>query len=235
MDFLSSQESLTALEWGLRAVTGFVFFVVIVKFMGQRSISQVGLLDFVIVLLIGNIIAHPLSDEGLELKGSMITIGVILFLYLAGILLSLRSTRLRKLFVPAPFPLIENGKIIYKNLKKARISVDELLSELRINNVGSIQKVALALWEPVGTFSIFLKNEHHPLTPTTFGQPVKPFHLPKTIIKEGKIDYKQLSQMGKDEEWLHQKISTTFTNIKLHDILLATVDENEKVNVFLYH
>nr|WP_236687108.1 hypothetical protein [Ornithinibacillus californiensis] len=56
----------------LRALVGFTFFVVIVKIMGQRTISQVALLDFVIVLLIGNIIAHPLSDEGLGLEGSMI-------------------------------------------------------------------------------------------------------------------------------------------------------------------
>lgn len=235
MDFFSTQESLTAIEWGLRAVVGFVFFLVIVKLMGQRSISQIGLLDFVIVLLIGNIIAHPLSDEGLGLKGSMITMSVVLFLYFAATLLSLRSTRIRKLFVPNPFPLIENGKIIYKNLKKARISVDDLLSELRMNKVENIQKVALALWEPAGTFSIFLQNEHQPLTPSTFGQQIKPFYMPQTIIKEGKIDYKQLNQLGKDDEWLLHKLAATYTNINVHDILLATLDQNEKVNVILYH
>lgn len=86
--------------------------------------------DFVIVLLIGNIIAHPLSDQGLGLKGSMITMTVILVLYLIGILLSLRSHRIRSLFIPAPILLIENGNILYKNLNKARISIDVLLINL---------------------------------------------------------------------------------------------------------
>ncbi|WP_332306418.1 DUF421 domain-containing protein [Bacillus timonensis] len=109
MHFFASQDHLTAVEWILRAIVGFVFFIVVARMMGQRTISQVGLLDFVIVLLIGNIIAHPLSDEGLGLAGSMITMTVILMLYLIGILLSLRSNRFRKLFIPAPIPLIENG------------------------------------------------------------------------------------------------------------------------------
>ncbi|WP_279401559.1 DUF421 domain-containing protein [Piscibacillus salipiscarius] len=114
MEFFSSQESLTFVQWLLRALVGFTFFIVVAKLMGQRSLSQVGLLDFVIVLLIGNIIAHPLSDEGLGLKGSMITMGSILVLYLIGILFSLRSHKTRKLFIPDPLPVIENGQIIYK-------------------------------------------------------------------------------------------------------------------------
>lgn len=235
MHFFASQEHLTAVEWILRAIVGFAFFVVIARMMGQRTISQVGLLDFVIVLLIGNIIAHPLSDEGLGLAGSMITMTVILILYLIGILLSLRSIRIRKLFIPSPIPLIENGNVLYKNLNKARISIDVLLAELRMKNAEDIQKVALAYWEPGGSVSIFLKSEHQPLTPNSFSRPIQPFHYPKTIIKEKKIDYKELNQIGKSEDWLLQKLQNTYTNITLNEILLGTIDENENVKVFLYH
>ncbi|WP_099363307.1 DUF421 domain-containing protein [Fredinandcohnia onubensis] len=235
MHFFASQDHLTAVEWILRAIVGFAFFIVIARMMGQRTISQVGLLDFVIVLLIGNIIAHPLSDEGLGLKGSMITMTVILVLYLIGILLSLRSHRIRKLFIPAPILLIENGNILYKNLNKARISIDVLLSELRMKSTEDIQKVALAFWELGGSFSIFLKSEHQPLTPSSFNQPIKPFQYPRTLIKEKKIDYNELQQIGKNEDWLLQKISNTYKNVTLNEILLGTIDENENVTVFLYH
>ena len=63
MDFFQSQETLTSIEWVLRAVVAFFFLVIVAKAMGQRAISQLRLLDFVIALVIGNIIAHPLSDE----------------------------------------------------------------------------------------------------------------------------------------------------------------------------
>jgi uncharacterized membrane protein YcaP (DUF421 family) len=235
MEFFSSQESLTWIQWVLRALVGFTFFVVIVKIMGQRTISQVALLDFVIVLLIGNIIAHPLSDEGLGLEGSMITMVVILVLYLVCILLSLHSPKIRKLFIPSPIPLIENGVIIYKNLNKARISLDILLSELRKNNTEEIQKVALAQWEPGGTISFFLKSEYQTLTPSTEGKIVKPFHLPKTVIKEKKMDKKVLEQIGKDDQWLLSKIASKYGQVELNDILLATVDESGNVQVMFYY
>lgn len=151
MEFFSGQESLTVMQWVLRAIVGFFFLVIIAKLMGQRSISQLRFLDFVMALLIGNIIAHPLSDEQLGLKGSMITMSVLVTLYLAGVFLSLKWEPLRRIFEPLPIPLIEYGEIKYYNLKKA---VDALLAELRKEQVEDVKKVALALWEPGGTIFI---------------------------------------------------------------------------------
>lgn len=99
--------------------------------MGQRAISQLRLLDFVIALVIGNIIAHPLSDERLGLKGSVVTTIVLVSLYLCGIFLILKWPWFRKLITPPPINLVKDGEIIYKGLKKARISIDVLLEELR--------------------------------------------------------------------------------------------------------
>jgi uncharacterized membrane protein YcaP (DUF421 family) len=233
MEFFSAQESLTAVQWGLRAIIGFLFLVLTAKLMGQRSISQLRFLDFVIALIIGNIIAHPLSDESLGLKGSMITMSVLVILYLTGIFLSLRWDLLRKIFEPPPIPLIEYGKINYYNLNRARISLDHLLSELRKEKVEDIQKVALALWEPGGTISIFLYPQHNPITQSTINTTIKPFDFPKIIIKEKKIVYNQLSQLGKDEEWLLYTLKTSY-NVNLNDILLATIENNENLKIFLY-
>jgi uncharacterized membrane protein YcaP (DUF421 family) len=233
VDFFSSQESLTTVEWGLRAIVGFFFLVFITKLMGQRNISQLRFLDFIILLLLGNILAHPLSDEGLGLKGSMITVGVLAILYLAGILLSLKSDRIRKFFDPSPIPLIENGQIHYKNLFKAKITVDILLSELRKEGTEDIQKVALAFWESGGTISIFLDPKHQPVTTTDLNLSIKPFYFPKTIIKERKIDYEELKQFGKDEKWLVDQIKETY-NVTVNEVLLATLDTGNNLKIFLY-
>ncbi|HZH59295.1 MAG TPA: DUF421 domain-containing protein [Metabacillus sp.] len=234
MEFFSGQESLNATQWCLRAIIGFFFLVIVAKLMGQRSISQLRFLDFVMALLIGNIIAHPLSDEQLGLKGSMITMSVLVILYLTGVFLSLRWDPLRKIFDPPPLPLIEYGKINYKNLTKARITIDVLLSELRKEKTEDIQKVALALWEPGGTISIFLYPQHQPITHSNFNLTLKPFDFPKIIIKEQKIDYNLLNQLGKDEQWLLNKIKTTY-NVNLSNVLLATIENNEDLKIYLYN
>jgi uncharacterized membrane protein YcaP (DUF421 family) len=233
MDFFHGQESLTVIQWVLRAIVSFFFLLLATKIMGQRSISQLRLLDFIMALILGNIIAHPLSDEQLGLKGSMITMTVLVILYTAGVFLSLKWHKFRSLLEPSPFPIIKNGQIIYKNLAKARISIDFLLSELRKEKIEDVQKVALALWEPDGTISFFLNPQHQALTPSDMQLATKPFAFPRTIIKEGKIDFHELNQIGKDEMWLKNKIKITY-NVDVNDILLATIDNNDNIKIFLY-
>ncbi|MGX1983904.1 uncharacterized membrane protein YcaP (DUF421 family) [Thermolongibacillus altinsuensis] len=233
MDFFHGQESLTAIQWILRAIVAFFFLLFAAKIMGQRSISQLRLLDFMMALLLGNIIAHPLSDEQLGLKGSMTTMAVLVSLYTVGVFLSLKWGKFRNWLEPSPFPIIKSGQIVYKNLAKARVSIDFLLSELRKEKIEDVQKIALALWEPDGTISFFLNPQHQALTPADMQLAAKPFAFPRTIIKEGKINLNELNQIGKDEMWLKNRIKITY-NADINDILLATIDDNENLKIFLY-
>lgn len=233
MEFFSEQESLSFIQWVLRAIVAFFFLLIVTKIMGQRSISQLRLIDFMMAILFGNIIAHPLSDEQLGLKGSMITMSVLVVLYTIGVYLSIKWKTLRKFLEPTPFPLIKNGKIMYKSLLKARISIDILLSELRKQKIDDIEKVSLALWEPGGSLSVFLSSQYNTVTPADMQLVVKPFLFPVPIVKEGQIDMETLNQLGKDEVWLENRIKTSFA-VDIKEILLATVDSNDEVRIFTY-
>ncbi|MGY3313103.1 uncharacterized membrane protein YcaP (DUF421 family) [Peribacillus simplex] len=233
VDFIFSQETLTTVQWMLRAITSFIVLLFSVKLMGQRAISQLRLIDFIMALIIGNILAHPLSDAHSGLKGSMITTCVLVILYIINVFTSLKWGKLRRFFDPSPFTLIENGQIVYKSLARARISIDFLLSELRKEKIVDIEKVSLALWEPDGTISLFLDPQYKALTPADMHITTKAFTLPKTIIKEGKIDFKELNQDGKDEVWLKKSLKMTY-NADVNNILLATIDNNDNIKVFFY-
>ncbi len=156
MDFFQGHDSLSLIEWVIRAIITFFFMMIAAKVMGSRAISQLRLLDFVIALMLGNIIAHPLSDPTIGMKGSTITTIVIVVLYIMGVVLDLKWPGIRKITDPSPFPLIKDGEISYQGLKKARISIDYLLAELRKQKVDDVKKVALALWESDGKMSVFL-------------------------------------------------------------------------------
>ncbi|MCQ6561222.1 DUF421 domain-containing protein [Paenibacillus mendelii] len=230
MDFFKSQETLTTVEWILRSVVGFVFLLLAAKLMGQRSISQLRFLDFIIALTLGNIIAHPLSDEKLGLKGSMITTIVLIVLYVAVTWVSLRWPLIKRYLDPPPLKLVDNGQIQFHNLSLARITIDFLFSELRKEKVEDIQKVSLAVWEPGGTISVFLKTQYQPLTPADMKVKTQPFTLTRPIICEGKADMKVLEELGRDAEWLNKKIASAHANI--NEVFLATVDDNENVQVY---
>jgi len=232
MDFFHGQDTLTAIQWMLRGVIAFFFLLFATKLMGERSISQLRLIDFTIALIIGNILAHPLSDEKLGMKGSLITTTVLIILYISSVYATLKWGNLRKLVEPEPYPLIKHGELIYPNLTKARITIDHLLSELRKEKIEDIEKVTLALWEPDGTISFFLSPQYQALTPRDMQFVTNPFFYPTVVIKEGRISLKSLDIIGKDIEWLQNKM--TLYNVQTSDILLATVDGNDNLKIYLY-
>ncbi|WOD63281.1 DUF421 domain-containing protein [Niallia taxi] len=233
MDFHQGQETLTAIEWILRAIIAFFFLVIVGKLLGHRSISQLRMLDFVIALVIGNVIAHPLSEEKLGLKGSMLTTSVLVVLYIAGIKLMLKWRWFQKAINEDPITVVQNGKILYDGLKRARISIDILLGELRGKQVDSIKKVALATWEPDGSISVFLETKFAPVTPSSLQLETAPFELPITIIKDGRIDIKELERLHKQEEWVKSELKAQY-QAKVTDILLATIDHQDNLVVFFY-
>ena len=232
MDFFYGQESLTAIQWTLRAIVAFFFLFFMVKIMGLRSISQLRLLDFAMAILIGNIIAHPLSDERLGFKGSLVSMSVLVGLYLICLYLMGKFIPFREFVAPPPITLVKNGEINLKNLKKARISVDDVLSEMRKQSIVDVKKVALALWEPDGEISFFLSPEHQPVTKSDLNITSQPFSYPTTIIKEGKINYEVLSNSTYNEETLKNNIKTIY-NVEINEILLATLDQNNQLQIFL--
>ncbi|WP_019639661.1 DUF421 domain-containing protein [Paenibacillus fonticola] len=233
MDFFQGKESMTAIEWILRGIVSFVFLLIIAKFMGQRSISQLRLLDFIIALTLGNIIAHPLSDQKIGLKGSFITTAILTVLYVIGTWLSLKWPRFNRFLHPEPITLIQNGQIQFHQLAKARISTDFLFSELRKEKVEDIQKVALALWEPGGIVSVFMDTPFQPATPADLNLKTQPFVITRPIIVDGQIEMTLLQEMGKDLDWLEEQIARASADIP--DVLLATISDNAVVQVMKKH
>jgi uncharacterized membrane protein YcaP (DUF421 family) len=232
MDFFHGQETLTAFEWVLRALIAFIFMIIIAKVLGQRTIAQLRLLDFVMALVVGNIIAHPLSDEELGLEGSMITTVALSALYLVSIFTILKFPTIRKLVNHSSVTIVKNGEILNEGLKKARISIDMLLEELREAKVEDIKKVAIAIWEADGKFSVFLDPKYEPITPSHYEMKTEPFDLPRIIIKEGKIDTKELKQIQKDESWVVSNLRNLYqTEVK--NVLLGTIDSKGNISIFL--
>lgn len=213
--------------WILRSIVGFVFLLIAAKMMGQRSISQLRFLDFIIALTLGNIIAHPLSDEHLGLKGSMITTISLVLLYLAAIWLSLKVPLLKQFFDPPAITLIQNGKLDYRNLSKAKLAIEFLYAELRKSNVEDITKVAFAAWEPGGTLSVFVNTDYQPVTPADLKLTTEPFNLTKPIITDGHMEHALLREIGKDHVWLETEIQP----VLVKNVILATVDSKLTVQV----
>ncbi|QAS52291.1 DUF421 domain-containing protein [Halobacillus litoralis] len=233
MDFFQAQHSLTTIEWILRSAVAYLFLVAVARMFGQRAISQLRLIDFVLALIIGNIIANPLADHEVSLNGSLITTLALVLFYIGTTYGTLKWNTFNKLVTGSPIPVIRNGEIIYNGMKKARIPMDLLLEELRRLQVKSVENIGLATWEASGQLSVFLKPEFEPVTAGALQLTVQPFDLPRTIIKEGKLLKEELLAVGKREGWVKAELNARF-HTELEDVLLATIDGKDQLQVFYY-
>ncbi|MPN31532.1 hypothetical protein SDC9_179006 [bioreactor metagenome] len=168
------------------------------------------------------------------MKGSIITTIVLVVLYISAIFLMLRYPNLRRLIDSKPIMLIQNGEILQEGLKKARISIDTLLEELREGKVKDVKNVALAFWEADGKISFFLDPKYETVTNSSLQIQTDPFDFPRTIIKEGILNYKELQQIGKDENWVISKLESLYQT-DVRKVLLATLDKKDSLKVFLYN
>ncbi|MDG4655625.1 DUF421 domain-containing protein [Ectobacillus antri] len=229
MHLFSHAEHLTAIEWILRAVIAYVFLLLAAKLMGQRSIAQLRFADVVLALLLGGNLSNPLTDERLDLGGAMITTFVLIVLHASSSALSLKWERWRTFLEPSPLLLIRNGDLQLKNLQRARISIDYLFSELRLQNIDTFDKVGVAFWEPGGNISAFLKPEYEPLARRDVNIKGEATELPVIVIKQGKIRKEALASLGNSEAWIHEQLQ----DIVLTNVLLATANSKGIVHLIL--
>lgn len=230
MNYLAEQQTLPVVGWLVRAALTYVFMTVAAKLLGQRAVSQLRLVDFVIAISLGNILAHPLSDEHLAMGGGLITSATLVVLYVAATALELKLPAFGRFVNPAPIVLVRDGKPIYDGLRRARVSVDWVLTELRKQGIPKIEEVAAALYEPGGQVSVFLQPLYHPTTRADLQVKPAPFSLPVAVVVDGHIDRAALAQAGVSEAWLLTELGPT----PIRDILLATVDGQGSLDVMLH-
>ena len=130
----------------------------------------------------------------------------------------------------APTEVIQNGKIIKESLKKIKFDINDLLEECRNNGVFDLTQINYALMEANGELSILLKPEYLPITPNDMKLKPEKNSLVANIIIDKKIMPNNLKQMNKDEKWLLKELK--IKGYKLEDVLLATLDINDKLTIY---
>ena len=214
-----------------RAILSLITLFLITKMLGKKQVSQLSLFDYVIGISIGNFAAEmTINLETNELNGILAVVLFGVFAYIISYL-SMKSIVLRRFFMGTPTIVIEKGKILENNMKKIKLDVNELLEELRIQGYFNINEVEYAIMEVSGDMSILPKSEYKPLTPCDMKIKTDKSYLECIAIIDGKIMKDNLKEIGKNEYWLKKELKKQ----KYDDtakILLCTIDNNMKINVY---
>ena len=211
----------------IRTIVLYLVLIFCVRLMGKRQIGQMEPSEFVVTMLVANLAAIPMQNEGLPLYGGLVPMLTVLGmeLFLSGI--TMRSIRLRKLLCGKPVILIEHGRILQQNLRATRVTLDELTGHLREKDVLDIRSVQYAILETNGNLSVFPFPSEVPASAKEAGIHPKDRFLPVTLISDGQLLRQNLQVAAKDEAWVHKVLGEYRASIA--GTWLLTVDKGDNV------
>ena len=211
----------------IRTIILYLVLIFCIRLMGKRQIGQMEPSEFVVTMLVANLAAIPMQDEGLPLYGGLIPMLTVLGMELVLSGAMLRSIRLRKFLCGKPVILIENGRILQQNLRATRVTMDELTGHLREKDVLDIRSVQYAILETNGNLSVFPFPSEVPPSAKEAGIHPKDRYLPVTVISDGQLLRQNLQYAAKDENWIHQVLGQYRASIA--GTWLLTVDKADHV------
>ena len=188
----------------MRTVLLYLALLLCVRLMGKRQIGQMEASEFVVAMLVADLAAIPMQDVSIPLYSGLVPIVTVLSAELILSYLCLRSLGLRKLLCGKPVILIENGRILQQNLKRTRVTLDELTGHLREKDILDIRTVQFAILETNGNLSVFPYPAEVAPSAKDLNVHPKDRYLPVTIISDGHLIRDNLRLSGRDEHWMRR-------------------------------
>lgn len=210
-----------------RTIVLYLVLILVIRMMGKRQIGQMEASEFVVTMLVANLAAIPMQDSGIPLYSGLVPILTVLGMELCLSCLIMKSIVIRKFFCGKPVILIDNGRIIQENLRRTRVTLDELTGHLREKDVLDIGSVQYAILETDGNLSVFPYPKERPASAGEAGIKVKPQALPVTVIEDGYFSAENLALTGKDEGWLKNILEQNQTTQE--ETFLLTVDKLNRI------
>jgi len=214
----------------LRTLILYLVLVFAIRLMGKRQIGQMEASEFVVTMLVANLASIPMQDAAIPLYSGLLPILVVLGMELCLSGLILRSVWIRRFFCGKPVILIDNGKILLENLRRTRVTLDELMGHLRQKDVLDVQTVQFAILETDGSLSVFPYPRERPATAKEAGIRTEKQYLPVAVVEDGYVSGENLKEAGRDRAWLESILQKQ--NATVQETLLLTVDGGGQV-VFL--
>ena len=207
-----------------RGVFLYLILIAAIRLLGKRQLGQLEPSEVAVTMLLADLASIPMEDESIPIYTGLIPIAAVLVMEMVLSFLSMRSIKVRKFLCGKPVILMENGKFLQDNMRKNRVTLDELTSQLREKEVLDPSTVQYAILETGGNLSVFPYPQERPATAKEAGICTEEQNLPITVISDGRLLEDNLKKAGKDQKWLQKVLTQNKSTQK--DTFLLTVDSN---------
>ena len=147
------------MDIALRAIVVFGLLLVVTRAVGRRELSSMEPFDLILLVVLGDLIQQGVTQSDYSLAGTLIVVGVIAVFTVGTSYVSFKVPRLRGVLEGEPIVLVEHGNVIERNLRRERMTHDELAAEARLQQIADMERVRLAVLETNGSVSFILEDK----------------------------------------------------------------------------
>ncbi len=213
----------------IRTVIIYLILITAMRLMGKRQIGELEISDLVTTLLISEIASLPITDTSIPISHAIIPIIILIAFEICSSALVMRFPQIKNIVTDRPTTLIKNGKLCKKAMVESRLSLDELVTELRQNGYVDIDEILYAILEKNGKITLIPKAKYN--LPNCEQLNIKAeekgiFHI---IIDNGVLNAHGLSEVGLRREQIEHKLKKR--NLKIRDVYLMMIGDSGEERV----
>ena len=213
----------------IRTLIVYIVAILAVRIMGKRQIGELKPHELVITILVSETASMPLEDSNMPLANMLVPIMLFVSFEIIVSAISMKSLSFRNILQGKPIFVIRKGKLDEKQLKRMRLTMDDLIDAVRQKDIFDISTVQDAVVETNGSISVLQKPEEAPVTPKQMKLSVKDESVPVTVVIDGKPVTEYFGEEKIDSHRIEFIVKNTGRDIQ--DIMLLTVDD--KGNTFV--
>lgn len=206
----------------IRTILLYALILVAMRLMGKRQISQLQTSELVATLMLSELAILPIQNYKEPLFQGIAPIAALVACELLVAIWMMKSFHFRQRVCGKPIVVIEKGRVDQKNMKRLRMTVEDLFEQLRLKDIFFLEEVDYAIVETNGSLSIMRCSADEPLTPKEANIKVKNKGIEVVVVADGDISESSLQLIGQTKPWLIQQIKST--NIPQEDIFIMTAD-----------
>ena len=206
----------------VRTLILYIFIIAALRLMGKRQISDMQPSELVVTLVVSDIASLPMQNTSQPLLSGMIPVMVLVGLEILTSVLMMKSRTVRKLVCGNPVVVIEDGRLLQKQMKRLRMTNSDLMEQLRQQNVFSLNDVQYCIVETNGALSILEKPEKRVPNAEEAGVTVEDNKLEAVVVSDGKLLREGLSMCQKDERKVVNILSEN--HVPINSVFLMTMD-----------
>ena len=206
----------------IRTVILYVFVILAIRLMGKRQISDMQPSELVVTMMISDIASLPMQNTSQPLLSGVVPVLVLVSLELTVSVLMLKSRLFRRLVGGSPVVVIEDGKLLQKQLKRLRLTTDELCAQLRQQNIFSLQDVQYCIVETNGVLSVLEKPSKRIPNAEESGMVIEDKKIEAVVVSDGAWVESSLRLCGSTKQEVNHILQKK--QIKIDDVFLMTMD-----------